>query len=222
MDNARLAKNTNATSKDTLCSLAKAVVNTIASMPASFPAFHQYLLSAPMNLPRAELPSFNTIDSIKSLVASARHTSPASRMSNTRHTLLWGTANPEGMQNYRGIYLNDEDIQDMIRQVESANSSAKRIPVHVEHKGVEVGHVVSAWRHAGKLECVLAIDNRVLEGSFGSEFVRSGICRDLSLGYDVSLEQSQAGVKVGRKHLKEISIVKRGARPSCHIHGVSS
>jgi hypothetical protein len=138
-----------------------------------------------------------------------------------KYTLLWGTANPEGMQNYQGVYLNEEDIQDMINQVESANASTQKIPVHVEHKGIEVGHVVSAWSHQGKLECVLALNNRVLEGSLGSEFVRTGICRDLSLGYDVSLEQSHAGIKVGKKRLKEISIVKKGARPRCHIHGVS-
>jgi hypothetical protein len=141
---------------------------------------------------------------------------------NQNHTLLWGTANPEGMKNYKGIYLNEEDISDMIYQVNEASKSAKKIPVLVEHKGIEIGHVVSAWKHCGKLECVLALNNKVLEGSIGSEFVRSGICKDLSLGYDVSLEQSRAGIKVGKKKLKEISIVKQGARPCCHIHGVSS
>ena len=137
------------------------------------------------------------------------------------HTLLWGTANPEGMKNYHGIYLNQQDIADMIDQVNDANSKSSKIPVLVEHKGVEIGHVVSAWEHGGKLECVLALNNKVLEGSLGSEFVKSGICRDLSLGYDVSLEQSKAGIKVGKKKIKEISIVKKGARPRCHIHGVS-
>jgi hypothetical protein len=142
--------------------------------------------------------------------------------SRAQHTLLWGTANPEGMQNYNGIYLNQEDIQDMITQVNAASESSKKIPVLVEHKGIEIGHVVSAWEHAGKLECVLALNEKVLEGSLGSEFVRSGICKDLSLGYDVSLEQSEAGIKVGKKKIKEISIVKKGARPRCHIHGVSA
>lgn len=136
-------------------------------------------------------------------------------------TLLWGTANPEGMQNYRGVYLSAEDIRDMIGQVSCANTSGNPTPVHVEHKGVQVGRVLTAWEHQGKLECVLEINNRVLEGSIGSEFVKSGICRDLSLGYTVSLEQSDSGIKVGKKVLKEISVVKKGARPSCHIHGVS-
>ena len=137
-------------------------------------------------------------------------------------TLLWGTANPEGMRNYEGVYLNQSDVVDMIKQVETANSKGDHMPVHVEHKGVTVGRVVSAWEHGGKLECLLELNNRVLEGAIGSEFVRTGICRDLSLGYTVSLEQSDAGIKVGQKILKEISVVKKGARPSCHIHGVSS
>jgi hypothetical protein len=136
-------------------------------------------------------------------------------------TLLWGTANPEGMQNYQGVYLSAEDIQDMIDQVNSANNRGDPTPVHVEHKGVQVGRVVTVWEHQGKLECVLEINNKVLEGSIGSEFVRSGICRDLSLGYTVSLEQSDSGIKVGKKVLKEISVVKKGARPRCHIHCVS-
>jgi hypothetical protein len=139
----------------------------------------------------------------------------------SQFTLLWGTANPEGMKNYRGIYLNQDDIKDMIGQVNEANKTTAKIPVLVEHKGIHIGHVVSAWEHEGKLECVLAINNKILEGSLGSEFVRHGVCRDLSLGYDVSLEQSRAGIKVGRKKIKEISIVKRGARPRCHIHGVT-
>jgi hypothetical protein len=137
-------------------------------------------------------------------------------------TLLWGTANPEGMRNYEGVYLNQSDVSDMIKQVDEANTRGEHMPVHVEHKGVTVGRVVSAWEHGGKLECLLELNDRVLEGAIGSEFVRTGICRDLSLGYTVSLEQSDAGIKVGRKLLKEISVVKKGARPSCHIHGVSS
>ena len=96
------------------------------------------------------------------------------------------------------------------------------VPEGVESADVEQELLVSAWEHAGKLECVLSLDNQVLEGAIGSEFVRSGICRDLSMGYTLSLEQSDAGIKVGKKFLKEISVVKKGARPSCHIHGVSS
>jgi hypothetical protein len=138
-------------------------------------------------------------------------------------TLLWGTANPVGMRDYSGVYLNTDDIRDMITQVEDSNRKGDPMPVHVDHKGVCVGRVITAWEHQGSLECVLALNNGVLEGSIGSEFVRSGICRDLSMGYTLSMQQSDnGGIQVGKKRLKEISIVKRGARPKCHIHGVAA
>jgi hypothetical protein len=140
-------------------------------------------------------------------------------------TLLWGTANPEGMRNYNGVYLSTDDIRDMIVQVDESNRRGNPMPVHVEHKGVSVGRVLTAWEHQGSLECVLELNDRVLEGSIGSEFVRAGICRDLSMGYTLDVKHSDKGKKDillwGRKRLKEISIVKRGARPRCHIHGVS-
>lgn len=138
-------------------------------------------------------------------------------------TLLWGTANPEGMSNdYQGIYLNKDDIQSMVRQVEAANKRSEKIPVHLEHKGVPVGHVVSAWAHNDTLQCVLQLDESTLEGSIGSQFVRKGICNELSLGYTVELKNSESGqVKVANKLLKEISVVKKGARNHCHIHAVS-
>jgi len=140
-------------------------------------------------------------------------------------TLLWGTANPEGMRNYNGVYLSTDDIRDMIVQVDESIRRGNPMPVHVEHKGVSVGRVLTAWEHQGSLECVLELNDRVLEGSIGSEFVRAGICRDLSMGYTLDVKHSDKGKKDillwGRKRLKEISIVKRGARPRCHIHGVS-
>ena len=81
---------------------------------------------------------------------------------------------------------------------------------------------MSAWEHGGKLECVLRLDNQVFEGTLGAELVRTGVCKDLSLGYTVNLENSKAGrVHVKRKLIKEISIVKKGARRNCCIHGVS-
>jgi hypothetical protein len=140
-----------------------------------------------------------------------------------RGTLLWGTANPEGMDNcYQGIFLNKDDVQSMVRQVETANSRGQPIPVHLEHKGVPVGHVVSAWAHKDTLQCVLRLNERVLEGSIGSEFVRKGICNELSLGYAVDLQNSATGLKAVSKKLKEISVVKKGARHHCQIHAVSA
>ena len=110
----------------------------------------------------------------------------------------------------------------MVTQVNAANSSGEPIPVHLEHKGIQLGHVVSAWEHNGTLQCVLELNERVLEGSISKEFVRSGIVKDLSLGYSVDMQQSKKhGIKTNNKILKEISMVKTGARRHCHIHAFS-
>jgi hypothetical protein len=136
------------------------------------------------------------------------------------NTLIWGTANPEGLANsYNGVYLNKEDITSMVSQVRTANNIGEPIPVHLEHKGVQLGHVVSAWEHNGTLQCVLELNERVLEGSISKEFVRSGIVKDLSLGYSVDMQQSKKeGIKTNNKILREISMVKQGAQRHCHIH----
>jgi hypothetical protein len=95
--------------------------------------------------------------------------------------------------------------------------------VKLEHTGVPLGRVVSAWENRGTLECVLEINERVLEGSIGAEFIRTGICKDLSLGYTVEMEQSKTGaMQSRRKKLNEVSIVVKGARHQCKVHGISS
>ena len=141
-----------------------------------------------------------------------------------KNTLVWGTANPEGLKDsYKGVYLNTSDIRNMVEQVASANVAGERIPVKLEHTGVPLGRVVSAWENQGKLDCVLELDEGVLEGSISAEFVRTGICKDLSLGYTVTMEQSKNGPMQSRtKRLNEISIVVKGARKRCNVHGFSA
>ncbi len=138
-------------------------------------------------------------------------------------TLVWGTANPEGLKgSYSGVYLNTGDISSMVNQVRDANASGTPIPVKLEHTGVSMGRVVSAWENKGTLECVLEINEGVLEGSIGAEFVRSGICKDLSLGYTVEMEQSKNGrIQSRHKKLNEVSVVVKGARRNCNVHGIS-
>jgi hypothetical protein len=139
--------------------------------------------------------------------------------------LVWGTANPEGLKDsYRGVYLNAGDITSMVQQVDAANrQGGQGIPVKLEHTGVPLGRVVSAWENQGRLDCVLEINERVLEGSISAEFLRAGICKDLSLGYTVVMEQSKTGSMQSRaKRLNEISIVVKGARSKCNVHGISA
>jgi hypothetical protein len=141
-----------------------------------------------------------------------------------RSTLVWGTANPEGLKGtYRGVYLNVDDIASMVQQVGQANLDGVPIPVKLEHMGVPMGRVVSAWERHGTLECVLEINESVLEGSIGAEFLRTGVCKDLSLGYTIDMEHSKkTGVTQSRrKKLNEVSVVVRGARHNCKVHGIS-
>lgn len=141
-----------------------------------------------------------------------------------KSTLVWGTANPEGLKGaYSGVYLNTDDITSMVTQVREANQCGHHIPVKLEHTGVPMGRVVSAWDSRGTLECVLEIDESVLEGSIGAEFLRVGVCKDLSLGYTVEMEQSKKTGKISsrRKKLNEVSVVVKGARRNCKVHGIS-
>lgn len=135
--------------------------------------------------------------------------------------LIWGVSNPEGVDHEHSVYLTKPDIHDMVQQVEEASRKGDPIPVKIEHKGTVLGRVVSAWEHNGEMQCILKLDENILEGSIGSEFIKQGITKDLSLGYEVSFQQSKnKSIQVKKKWLKEISIVKKGARKNCHILGV--
>ena len=117
------------------------------------------------------------------------------------------------------------------------------IPVKVEHRGIDVGQVVSAWVHQvisfifmeiifmkinfvskqGRMDVVMEInDTSSIEGALGKEFIKRGICPELSLGYHVTMSKSPAGfLRASNKKVVELSIVRKGARDGCFIHGFS-
>lgn len=135
--------------------------------------------------------------------------------------LVWGVSNPEGVDSANSIYVTKQDMKDMIHQIDDASKRGEHIPVKMEHRGVNLGKVLSAWEYGGEMQCILEINENIFEGSFGSEFIKEGIIKDLSLGYEVSLQHSKSqSLHVKKKILKEISVVKRGARRKCHILGV--
>jgi hypothetical protein len=132
--------------------------------------------------------------------------------------LVFGTANPigYGAEDYEGLFLTDKDINDITPNMVG-------VPVKIEHKGGNVGKVVSAWKHDGRLDLILDIDGSGLESLFGREFVKKGLCKDLSLGYNVQMSRTPGGyLKASNKKVVEVSLVKTGARENCHIHGWSS
>jgi len=132
---------------------------------------------------------------------------------------VWGTANPPGeMDGYNGLFLTQADIQSVVQ-----DNSLNGLPVKIEHKGIKVGSVVTAWNNNGKLDLLIDVDERVLEGDVVSRFVRNKVCNDLSLGYTVGLQYSETAKTYtpAKKTFNEVSIVRAGAREKCHIHGYS-
>ena len=93
-------------------------------------------------------------------------------------------------------------------------------PVKVEHCGPSVGTVVHAWKNGAKgLDCILQIDRTgSLDGSVIASLVNDRCARELSLGYRVRMDMSDASSTHLEKEVVEVSIVKRGMRPDCRIH----
>jgi hypothetical protein len=134
--------------------------------------------------------------------------------------LVWGTANPKGEHNdtYTGLYLTESDIDNLV-----SSQSLRGLPVKVEHKGTHIGKIVSSWKNGDKLDMLVSLDRSSVEGDITSRFVLEGICQDFSLGYTVELAHSDktGTLAPSRKIVKEVSIVRKGARHDCHIHGYS-
>lgn len=133
---------------------------------------------------------------------------------------IWGTANPKGEgPGYNGLFLTGDDICGVVQ-----DESLLGLPVKIEHKGVAVGKVVTAWESQGKLDILVDVDERILEGNIVSRFVRDSICRDFSLGYTVGMKFSDSAQTYTptQKKFNEVSIVRSGAREQCHIHGYTA
>jgi len=130
---------------------------------------------------------------------------------------IWGTANPEGLSTgYNGLFLTTKDIESVVR-----DNSMDGLPVKIEHKGIDVGRVVTTWHNAGKLDILLEVDEKIFEGDCVGRFVRDQVCKDLSIGYNVALQFSEStqNYEPLKKTFNEVSIVRSGAREQCHIHG---
>lgn len=126
--------------------------------------------------------------------------------------LVAGVCNPTGERDgYNGLYLTASELRDVAK-------SMRGTPVKAEHSGAALGCVVSSFVDAfGALQCVVRIDDS-LEGEITRGLVRDGIASDFSLGYTVDVSQSDRQLKAGKKHVLEVSLVRRGARAGCHVY----
>lgn len=128
--------------------------------------------------------------------------------------LVMGVCNPPGERDgYNGLYFTDAELRQM-----SANGRLLHVPVKAEHRGQELGRVVSSFIDpAGRLNCVMRIADDTVEGAIAAGLVKDGIARELSLGYSVDVAHSDNKLRAGAKNVLEISLVRKGARDACFV-----
>ena len=130
--------------------------------------------------------------------------------------LVAGIVNPPPVADpsYAGVYFAERD--DMPAQ---ARALANK-PLRVEHGDVEVGRVLNGWqdKRTGALCALAEIDVSKLPGALAATAVTKGRFGQFSLGYSSRLVRQERGHVVATdKRVLELSLVKQGARPNCHI-----
>ncbi len=130
--------------------------------------------------------------------------------------LVCGCINPPPVTDpeYSGVFFSVKD--DMPAQAASMGGT----PLLVEHSTKKVGSVVSAWTGPnGSMYALAEIDVRSPGGAVAAELVRKGGLRELSMGYTQTMMRCNktGGFKPVRKQIREVSLVKKGARPGCLI-----
>ncbi len=125
-----------------------------------------------------------------------------------------GVCNPAGEdKEYNGLYFTDSELRELV-----CSGALRNVPVKAEHRGEELGTVVSSFVDAaGKLNCVMRISDNTVEGAIAAGLVKDGIARELSLGYSVDVAQSENKLVAQAKKVLEISLVRKGARDACYV-----
>lgn len=129
--------------------------------------------------------------------------------------LVLGICNPAGEgDNYNGLYFKQTELNEMVK-----SKSLHGLPVRTEHGSGDAGVIVSTFvRDDGALQCLLEVNGNTLHDRIAQGFVRDGVAVDLSMGYTVDVQQTDAErLRAGQKNTIEVSLVKKGAREGCHI-----
>lgn len=130
---------------------------------------------------------------------------------------VWGTMWPEGENDdYKGYFLTKSDIKQCCSTGEFVGK-----PVKIEHKGGAIGKVESVWEHDGRMDCILDVNESILEGAIAQKFVETGSCPELSISYRANFHYSDSA-KPGSKDWLEVSLVRKGARDKCKIWAYDS
>ena len=65
---------------------------------------------------------------------------------------------------------------------------------------------------------VIKLFNNILMSKVVVEWIKSGICSGISLGYDATVTEIEGSMHVTSKKINEISIVSTPFHKSCHIY----
>jgi hypothetical protein len=130
--------------------------------------------------------------------------------------LVCGCINPPPVcdPEYEGVYFSVKD------NMSAQAATMKGTPLLVEHASKKVGSIVSAWTaDNGSMYALAEIDIKSPGGAVAAEYVRRGGLGEFSMGYtQVMMKCAQTGqFKPVRKNIREVSLVKQGARPGCLI-----
>lgn len=104
--------------------------------------------------------------------------------------------------------MNKNDIQQILQ-----NSDLIGKPVLLEHGGDKIGEIISAWEYQGKLDILVELPEDEFRSRVAGSFVATQCLKDFSLGYMLQMSGNES---IGKK-VVEVSLVKKGARPNCHI-----
>jgi len=128
--------------------------------------------------------------------------------------LGFGCVHPVGESDtYDGLYFKQNEMQQLAKDLVDK-------PLCIEHIPHDVGKICHAWVGSKKPELYALFDtSKDFTGCFASNLINKGLCKDLSLGHNVTIDEKSTSV-VG-KHPVEVSICEKGARPDTHIYAFS-
>ena len=115
---------------------------------------------------------------------------------------------------YSGVYFSVND--DMTAHAAKLGGT----PLLVEHCTQQVGTILSAWTGPnGSMYALAEIDVKKPGGAVAAEYVKKRKLNELSVGYTQKMSYN---FKPLSKVIREVSLVKKGARPGCVISTIDA
>lgn len=128
--------------------------------------------------------------------------------------LGFGCVHPVGESDtYDGLYFKQNEMEQLAKDLVDK-------PLCIEHVPHDVGKICHAWVGTKKPELYALFDtSNDFTGCFANNLIDKGLCKDLSLGHNVTIDEQSTTVV--EKHPVEVSICEKGARPDTHIYAFS-